>query len=114
MAGEVIDTLGYMRPEQVGGTKLADTTEAVDPNSRKWPTELAGVQVYFNGVRAPIFFASPDQVSAQIPYEFLDTTSINAYLRIRHANGSVSVTTPVARSAMKTSSVSRCCPSGVE
>jgi len=41
-------------------------------------------------------FVSPDKVTAQIPWELQDTTSINAYVRSVRGDGSVVVTTPVA------------------
>ena len=78
------------------GTNLADTTATADPNAESLPTTLANTQVYFDGVRAPLMYVSPTQITAQIPFEFLDTTSINAWVRTVHADGSVSVSTPVA------------------
>ena len=45
------------------------------------PTELGGTQVYFNGIRAPVVYVSPENVTAQIPWELADTTSINAFVR---------------------------------
>jgi uncharacterized protein (TIGR03437 family) len=78
------------------GSNLSDSTVEADPNAETLPSELAGTQVYFDGVRANLLFVSPGEVRAQVPFEFLDTTSINAFVRTRHANGSVSVSTPVA------------------
>jgi len=78
------------------GDGLADDTASAPADAQALPTELAGAQVYFDGVAAPLFFVSPKQINAQIPYEFLDTTSINAYVRVKHKDGSVSVSTPVA------------------
>ena len=39
---------------------------------------------------------SPEKITAQVPFEFLDRTSINAYVRTERRDGSVMVTTPVA------------------
>ena len=78
------------------GSNLSDGTASADTNADTLPDTLAQTQVYFNGIRAPLFFVSPTQINAQIPYEFTDTTSVNAYVRTVHADGSVSVTTPVA------------------
>jgi uncharacterized protein (TIGR03437 family) len=78
------------------GDNLADDTASVSPDRFEWPTEMAGVQVYFNGIRAPLQFVSPGQINAQIPYEVLDETSLNAYVRTVRRDGRVTVTTPVA------------------
>ncbi len=55
---------------------------AADLTQPKLPTTLGGVQVYFNGVPAPLTYVSPTQINAQIPWEFTSTTSINAYVRV--------------------------------
>jgi hypothetical protein len=77
------------------GDDLTDVSGAAPPNADPLPTEIAGTQVYLNGVRAPLFFVSPGQINAQVPFEFLDTTSISAYVRSVRRNGSVTVTNPV-------------------
>ena len=57
---------------------------------------LAGVEVYFDGVAAPIAYVTPTQIRAQMPYDFysyvLQSTanSTSAYVRIQHLDGSVS------------------------
>ncbi len=78
------------------GDDLADFTESAPPDADPLPTELGGVQVYFDGIRAPLLYVSPTQINAQVPFEVLDTTSINAYVRTRHKDGRVSITTPIA------------------
>lgn len=78
------------------GDDLADFTASAPPDADPLPTELGGVQVYFDGIPAPLLFVSPTQINAQVPYEVLDTTSINAYVRTRHRDGRVTVTTPIA------------------
>lgn len=83
------------------GDNLADSIASAEPGAQKLPDELAGVQVYFDGVRAPLMHVSPTQINAQIPFEFLDTTSINAYVRTKRADGTVTVTTPVAVSIVQ-------------
>jgi len=83
----------------IEGTNLADVPDAgvsADPNAETLPTTLANTQVYFDGVRAPLMFVSPTRITAQVPFEFLDTTSINAWVRTVRQNGTVSVSTPVA------------------
>jgi uncharacterized protein (TIGR03437 family) len=38
------------------------------------PTDLNGVRVTFNGIPAPLYFVSPNQINAQIPYELTGTS----------------------------------------
>ncbi|MSV28711.1 MAG: hypothetical protein EXQ52_08195 [Bryobacterales bacterium] len=78
------------------GEKLSEAAVSADLSKEELPLDLGGVQVYFNGVRAPLFFVSPTQINAQVPFEFLDVTSINAFVRTVRKDGSVTVTTPVA------------------
>lgn len=44
------------------------------------PTSLDGVSVTFNGIAAPLFFVSPGQVNAQVPFE-LTGASVNVVVR---------------------------------
>ncbi len=76
------------------GTNLSDTTASASTSSQL-PIDLAGVQVYFDGIRAPLLLVSPGQINTQIPWEVSNTNSINAFVRTQHADGSVTVTTSV-------------------
>src|SRR5262245_9791471 len=78
------------------GSNLSGTIASADLSQQTLPSELGGTQAYFNGIAAPMVFVSPDRVTAQIPWELLDTTSINAYVRTVRDDGSVVVATPVA------------------
>jgi uncharacterized protein (TIGR03437 family) len=80
----------------VTGTNLSYHTASADTTQNALPTTLGGTQVYFNGIAAPLMMVSPTMVNAQIPWELLDTTSINAYVRSESDSGVVTVTTPVA------------------
>jgi uncharacterized protein (TIGR03437 family) len=82
----------------IQGTNLATQTVAADLTQPQLPTQLGGVQVYFNGIPAPIYLVSPTQIKAQLPWElnYATTTSVNAYVRTTQADGSVLATTPVA------------------
>ena len=77
------------------GTSLTDQTATANANAAL-PTTLAGVQVYFNGIAAPIYMVSPSQINAQVPWEVNDTTSINAYVRAVLSDGTINTTSPVA------------------
>lgn len=78
-----------------GDGTLSDGTASEPGTGDSLPTELAGTQVYFDGIRAPLLFVSPNQINAQIPFEVQDATSISAYVRTRRKDGSVTVTSPV-------------------
>ena len=52
------------------------------------------MQVYFDGIRAPLLYVSPTQINTQVPLEILDITSISVYIRTKRKDGSVTVTTP--------------------
>ena len=78
------------------GAVLAYATAEADMSQNQLPTQLAATEIYFNGVRSPLLYVSPNQINAQIPWELADTTSINAYIRTVASDGSVRVTAPVA------------------
>ncbi|MDX1982462.1 MAG: hypothetical protein SFV51_19460 [Bryobacteraceae bacterium] len=78
------------------GERLSDQTVSAPEGINPLPTELGGVQVYFDGIRSPILSVSPDEVRAQVPFEVNDANSISAYLRIRRAGGVVETTAAVA------------------
>src|SRR5262249_27078358 len=80
----------------ITGTGLSSSTESADMSQPSLPTTLAGTQVYFNGIRSPLFMVSPTMINGQIPWEVQDTSSINAYVRSVMADGSIMTTTPVA------------------
>src|SRR5213078_1595734 len=63
------------------GENLSDGTGSAPSDAETLPTTLADTQVYFDGVRAPLTQVSPGMITAQVPFEFLDRTSISAYVR---------------------------------
>ncbi len=75
------------------GTGLADQTVAADPTQPTLPLELGGVEVYFDGIRSPLFFVSPTQINVQVPYEVQDANSSSCFVLIQHADGTVTATT---------------------
>ena len=80
------------------GSNLADTTASAAPDGinlpETLPFELAGVQVYFDGIRAPLFSVSPTEIKAQLPFMVTGADSVSAWVRVKRA-GSVTVTTAV-------------------
>ena len=77
------------------GQTLADTTVSADMTAGSLPGTLGGVQVYFDGLLAPISYVSPTQINVQMPFEVVDTSSVSAYVRIQHADGTVTVSNAV-------------------
>ena len=80
----------------ITGANLSAGSASADPAQTQLPYDLAGTEVYFNGILAPLFSVSPTQITAQVPWEVNDTTSVNAFVRSVQSDGRVVVTTPVA------------------
>ncbi len=78
------------------GTNLADAPASADLSQPTLPIDLGGVQVYCDGNRSPLMYVSPTQINAQMPFEFLDSNSISCYVRIQHADGSVTASSAIA------------------
>jgi uncharacterized protein (TIGR03437 family) len=69
-AGEAISIFGTgMGP--TGGSSFT-----VDKVSNKVPTNLAGTEVYINGVAAPVLYASDTQVNAIVPFEIFSSGQV--------------------------------------
>lgn len=78
------------------GDNLSDETASAPEGVDPLPKELGGVQVYFDGIRAPILMVSPTEIRAQVPWEVNDANSISAYVRIKRKSGLVVSTAAVA------------------
>ena len=78
------------------GSVLAYGTAEADLTQTQLPTELAGTEVYLDGIPAPLLYVSPTQINTQIPWELANETSINCYVRTVASDGTVVATTPVA------------------
>ncbi len=77
------------------GERLSDQTISLPATAPEWPRSLGGVELYLNGVRAPLQFVSPTQINAQIPFEFSNVTSVSAYIRAVRRDGQVTVTNAI-------------------
>jgi len=66
----------------INGSSIGPSSLALAPIGGKntLPTSLSGVSVTFNGIVAPIIFASGSQTSVQVPYELTGTTSASVSL----------------------------------
>jgi uncharacterized protein (TIGR03437 family) len=81
----------------IQGAKLSDTTAKGEPDSQgQYPTTLAGVEVYFDGIKAPLLFVSPTQINTQIPFEVSDSSGVSGFVRTVHDDGSVTSSTAIA------------------
>jgi len=79
----------------INGTNLSGQTVSANLTQAQLPTTLGGVNVYFDGIPAPLLYVSPTQINAQIPWELTSVTSINAYV-VSNINGKTTFTSPVA------------------
>lgn len=83
---------------EIDGSNLADqSAPVVAPLTGPVPTKLAGVQVFMDGLAAPIYRASNIQIITQVPFSFTDRNSTSIFVRSTHSDGSVTITnaTPV-------------------
>lgn len=79
----------------VNGTNLADSSATADTTAAVLPFELAGVELYIDGMRAPLFSVTPTQIKAVLPWSVYGSGTASSWLRIAHADGSVTVTDAV-------------------
>ena len=80
----------------INGEDLSDIEVSAPANAVNLPRTLGGVRVYFDGIEAPLMYVSPNQITAQVPFEVSDATSINAYVRSARSDGRVLVSTPIS------------------
>ncbi len=81
----------------ITGRELGDLSEsAPDDGAQPLPNELAGVEVFLNGMMLPLLSASPAQVRAQFPYDLGNATVASLYVRTKHIDGRVTITTAAA------------------
>lgn len=81
---------------EVNGQNLCDTTATSDLTKPYLSFTLNGCQLYADGNLLPLLYVSPTQINAQMPFYFTDRTSTSLYFRDVHADGSISVTSPIA------------------
>jgi uncharacterized protein (TIGR03437 family) len=65
------------------GTGIGPATAAgatTDPATGKLATTIGGVQVLFNGVAAPMIYASSTQISAVVPYEMATVANLSLWI----------------------------------
>ena len=78
------------------GHNLADTVATATASAGgNYPTQLAGVEVYFDGIRSPVLYVSPTQINTQLPFEVNDANGVSAYVRTVHPDGSITYTNAI-------------------
>ena len=80
------------------GNNLADTTafSSPDANGNYPTTNVNGVEVYFDGIRAPILYVSPRQINTQLPFEVSNSNGVSAYVRTVHNDGTITATNAIS------------------
>jgi uncharacterized protein (TIGR03437 family) len=81
---------------EVNGQNLCDNTAVGVAAPTYLPFTLGGCDLFVDGNRVPLLYVSPTQINAQMPYEYADRTSVSLYARDTHADGTISVTSPIA------------------
>jgi len=79
------------------GDNFTDETEtrSVPLTASFWPRGLANVEVFFDGISAPIQSVSKTQIVAQLPIELRDTSGTNCWVRTVRRDGSITFSVPV-------------------
>ena len=84
----------------ITGTDLSDVATpgvAGSPDSQGfYPSDLGGVEVYFDGIKAPLFYVSATQINTQVPFEVNGSNGVSAFVRTVHNDGSVTATTSIS------------------
>ncbi len=73
--GELVTIFGT----NIGQAAAASAT--TDPATGKLATTIGGVQVLFNGIPAPMIYASSTQVSAVVPYEMAPVANPSVWIK---------------------------------
>lgn len=78
------------------GEGLSDVTAAAPADADPLPLELGNVQVFMDGIQSPLYFVSPTQINAQLPWEVRDSLSVSAMVRVTRQNGTVETSSAIA------------------
>jgi len=79
------------------GNNLADKPAFNTPDASGYypSTSFNGVEVYFDGIRSPILYASPTQINTQLPFDVSGSSGVSAVVRTVHSDGSVTVSNAI-------------------
>ena len=84
------------------GTGFAEQTFEAETNVPQLPKDLGGVRVYVNGMQAPLYLVTPEQINFVVPFETLGTT-VSIYVWRRHDDGTVTVSSARAAEVARAS-----------
>ena len=82
----MVDAADYVQTASIAPGQLitiygsglgADSPAAYDPAAPALPRELGGAAVLFNGVAAPIMYASAEQINFVVPYEIVGQPAVS-------------------------------------
>ncbi|MDZ4802060.1 MAG: hypothetical protein SGI92_28220 [Bryobacteraceae bacterium] len=76
------------------GEQLSDTTVSADA-TKVLPQTLGNVEVYIDGIRAPLLMVSPGEIRSQMPWEVSDSSSVSVYVRRVDSGNRVLTTTAI-------------------
>lgn len=77
------------------GENLADVVATASLQGNDLPHTLGGVEVYVDGLSAPLLYVSPTQINTQLPFEVNEASSVSLWVRKQDANGNVRVTNAI-------------------
>jgi hypothetical protein len=81
----------------VGNFLSESTVTAPTPSPGSfYPTKLGGVEVYFDGIKAPLIMVSPTEIHTQVPFEVSDASGVSVFVRTERSDGNVFSTTAVS------------------
>ena len=85
-------TLVFIRGKDLAERTIESADQSPVRPKGNLPFELGNVQVYFDGIRAPIFKVSPTEIGTQVPFASTGSNSVTAWVRTKRANGTIMVT----------------------
>jgi uncharacterized protein (TIGR03437 family) len=88
--GEIV----YLEGTGLGGEQLVEATVT----NNRFPTELAGTRVLFNGVPGPMIYARTNAVAAVVPFSLAGASQIGIQVEYRGGRSNV-VTRPLVQTA---------------
>jgi len=79
------------------GNFLSEGTAVGVPDANGfYPTKLAGVQVYFDGIVAPLLYVSSTQINCQLPDAVKDSNGVTAFVLTDRPNGTSTSTVNIS------------------
>lgn len=79
----------------VRGANLSNGSASADPKAAQLPWELAGTQLYLDGMRLPLFSVTPTEIRALIPFDVTGSNSGAAWVRVKRPDGKIAVTSAI-------------------